>query len=54
MASIRVLNSIGQVVFENTVMSNTVDVDVNEWSTGWYILEVNDGEKTVRANISVE
>jgi PKD repeat protein len=54
MASIRVLNSIGQVVFESSVMSNTVDVDVNEWSTGWYILEVNDGEKTVRANISVE
>jgi hypothetical protein len=52
--SLKVINSVGQVIFETNELANSIKVDVSNWSTGWYILEVNDGNTTVRANISVE
>lgn len=52
--SLRVINSIGQVMFETNESANSIKIDVSNWSAGWYILEVNDGNDTERANISVE
>jgi len=53
-ANLKVINSIGQVMFETNESTNSIKVDVSNWAAGWYILEVNDGNSTVRTNISVE
>jgi len=41
-------------MFETNESTNSIKVDVSNWAAGWYILEVNDGNSTVRTNISVE
>ena len=52
--SMRVLNTLGQVIYENNNTSDRMTVDVSSWSIGWYIIEMNDGNETLRANITVE
>ncbi|HXK82495.1 MAG TPA: T9SS type A sorting domain-containing protein [Bacteroidales bacterium] len=49
----RVMNSLGQIVFESNDHSvNTFDV--SNWNGGWYILEVTSGSEIIRTNVIVK